>query len=158
MIKYRVVDVKSDFQITALGVELGEFNDFIGNAKKVAARLAEIEGNGDLAGLMKLRERDINFVVNYVINGKPWRGFGVLGSFNYKDAQILDFLKGNYIVAYLTNNNKEKIVDELTNEVFNNLLPTITDYNYVGPGNSSFILDNGDGTYTAEMWLRAAKR
>ncbi|MCL2677039.1 MAG: hypothetical protein FWF42_00775 [Streptococcaceae bacterium] len=157
MTDYRIENVKENFQMTSLGVILGDFNDWEGNGKKIAARKAEITSNGALTELTSKADDTQDYVVNYVFDGKPYRGFAVMGNVDMPDTDKLDFLAGDYIVLTMTGNDKDTLADQLTGKAFGGALQEITDYKYVGPGNSTFVKEQADGTFLAEMWLRAEK-
>ncbi|MFC5404178.1 hypothetical protein [Cohnella soli] len=142
--------------MTAFGVELEDYNDWAGNAAKTAAKKAEITENGKLAELLALADGQ-EYQINYVLGGKAWRGFGVMGEFEAEGAIVLNFLAGDYIVVPGTGADKDRLADEITGKVFSGLLEEIKDYKYVGPGNSTFVKAADNGEFYGEMWLRAKK-
>lgn len=145
---YRIETIDTNFKMTAFGVTFDDFNDWAGNAAKTAARKAEITENGSLSNLTAAALDHQEYQINYVINGKAWRGFGVKGEFVTDDTEILQFLSGDYIVV-----SGSSTIDQLTNEFFGGIINEITDYKYVGPGNFAFVKSDG----TTELWLRAEK-
>jgi len=62
-----------------------------------------------------------------------------MGEFDAEGAVVLDFLAGDYLVVPGTGADKDSLADEITGKVFGGLLQEITDYKYVGPGNSTFV-------------------
>jgi hypothetical protein len=80
-----------------------------------------------------------------------------MGEFNVEGTVVLDFLAGEYIVVPGTGADKERLADEITGKVFGGLIQEITEYKYVGPGNSTFVKANETGEFYGEMWLRANK-
>ncbi|SFB52265.1 hypothetical protein SAMN05216312_111174 [Cohnella sp. OV330] len=156
MSNYSIQTISENYKMTAFGVILEDYNDWAGNAAKTAAKKAEITENGKLAELLALADGQ-EYQINYVIGGKAWRGFGVMGAYDVEDAVVLDFLAGEYLVVPGTGADKDRLPDEITGKVFGGLLQEITDYKYVGPGNSTFVKAAEDGNFYGEMWLRAKK-
>lgn len=156
MSNYSIKTISDNYKMTAFGVSFEDFNDWAGNAAKTAARKAEITENGKLAELLALADGQ-EYQINYVIDGKAWRGFGVMGEFNVEGAVVLDFLAGDYLVVPGTGADKDRLADEITGNVFGGMLHAITDYKYVGPGNATFVKATENGEYYGEMWLRAKK-
>ena len=156
MSNYSIKTISENYKMTAFGVILEDFNDWAGNAAKTAAKKAEITDNGKLAELLELADGQ-EYQINYVVDGKGWRGFGVMGEFDVEGAVVLDFLAGDYIVVPGTGTDKDRLPDEITGKVFSGLLQEITDFKYVGPGNSTFVKPAGNGEFYGEMWLRAKK-
>ncbi|WP_020620742.1 hypothetical protein [Paenibacillus daejeonensis] len=156
MSKYSIQTISENFKMTAFGVLLEDYNDWSGNVAKTAAKKAEITENGKLADLLKLAD-DQEYQINYVIDGKGWRGFGVMGAFEVEGAVVLDFLAGDYLVVPGTGADKNRLYDEITGKVFGNLLQEITDCKYVGPGNFILVKANENSTFYGEMWLRVEK-
>lgn len=156
MSNYSIKTISENYKMTAFGVSFENFNDWAGNAAKTAAKKAEITENGKLAELLALADGQ-EYQINYVIDGKAWRGFGVMGEFNVEGSVILDFLAGDYIVVPGTGVDKDRLVDEMTGKVFGGMMQEITDYKYVGPGNSTFVKAVENGEFYGEMWLRAEK-
>jgi hypothetical protein len=156
MSNYSIQTVSENYKMTAFGVLLEDYNDWSGNAAKTAAKKAEITENGKLAELLALADGQ-EHQINYVIDGKAWRGFGVMGAYDVEGAVVLDFLAGDYLVVPGTGVDKDRLADEITGKVFGGLLQEITDYQYVGPGNSTFVKAVEDGTFYGEMSLRAKK-
>lgn len=156
MSTYSIKSVSESYKMTAFGVTFDDFNDWAGNAAKTAAKKAEITANGRLAELLALADGQ-EYQINYVVDGKPWRGFGVLGEFDAEDAIVIDFLAGDYLVVPGKGADKDSLADEITGKVFGGLLQEIPDYKYVGPGNATFVKPAGNGEYDGEMWLRVKK-
>ncbi|WP_336771498.1 hypothetical protein [Paenibacillus sp. MMO-58] len=156
MPNYTIQAISENYKMTAFGVTFEDFNDWAGNAAKTAAKKAEITENGKLAELLALADGQ-EYQINYVLDGKAWRGFGVMGDFKVEGAVVLDFLAGDYLVVPGTGSNKDSLADEITGKVFGGLLQEITDYKYVGPGNSTFVKAAENGEFYGEMWLRAKK-
>ncbi|WP_201004845.1 hypothetical protein [Paenibacillus glycanilyticus] len=156
MSNYSIKTISENYKMTAFGVSFEDFNDWAGNAAKTAAKKAEITENGKLAELLALADGQ-EYQINYVLDGKAWRGFGVMGDFKVEDAIVLDFLAGDYLVVPGTGSNKDSLADEITGKVFGGLLQEITEYKYVGPGNSTFVKAAENGEFYGEMWLRAKK-
>ncbi|MCM3626772.1 hypothetical protein M3194_05290 [Paenibacillus glycanilyticus] len=156
MSNYSIKTISENYKMTAFGVSFEDFNDWAGNAAKTAAKKAEITENGKLAELLALADGQ-EYQINYVIDGKAWRGFGVMGDFNAEDAVVLDFLAGDYLVVPGTGSDKDSLADEITGKVFGGMLQEITDYKYVGPGNSTFVKAAENGEFYGEMCLRVKK-
>ncbi|MGO4106569.1 hypothetical protein [Paenibacillus sp. YAF4_2] len=156
MSNYSIKTISENYKMTAFGVSFEDFNDWAGNAAKTAAKKAEITENGKLAELLALADGQ-QYQINYVIDGKAWRGFGVMGDFNVEDAVVLEFLAGDYLVVAGTGSDKDSLADEITGKVFGGMLQEITDYKYVGPGNSTFVKAAENGEFYGEMWLRVNK-
>jgi hypothetical protein len=156
MTNYSIKTISENYKMTAFGVSFDDFNDWAGNAAKTAAKKAEITENGKLAELLALADGQ-EYQINYNFDHKPWRGFGVVGEFNVEGTVVLDFLAGEYIVVPGTGADKERLADEITGKVFGGLIQEITEYKYVGPGNSTFVKANETGEFYGEMWLRANK-
>lgn len=156
MSNYSIKTISENYKMTGFGVTLEDYNDWAGNAAKTAAKKAEITENGKLAKLLALADGQ-EYQINYVIDGKAWRGFGVMGAFDAEDAVVLEFLAGDYLVVPGSGADKDRLPDEITGKVFGGLLQEITDYKYVGPGNSTFVKADDNGAYYGEMWLRAKK-
>ncbi|WP_222705837.1 MULTISPECIES: hypothetical protein [unclassified Lactococcus] len=49
------------------------------------------------------------------------------------------------------------MADQLTGQFFGGIMQTITDYKYIGPGNTIAVRPNEEGNFTAELLLRAEK-
>jgi hypothetical protein len=156
MTKYSIKTITENYKMTAFGVSLEDYNDWAGNAAKTAAKKAEITENGKLAELLSKADGQ-EYQINYVIDHKAWRGFGVMGEFDVEGAIVLDFLAGDYLVVPGTGTNKDHLADEITGKVFSGMLQEITDYKYVGPGNSTFVKSAENGEFYGEMWLRVKK-
>ncbi|WP_136607466.1 hypothetical protein [Paenibacillus dokdonensis] len=156
MSNYSIQTITENYKMTAFGVTLEDYNDWAGNAAKTAAKKAEITENGKLAELLALADGQ-EYQINYIIDSKAWRGFGVRGAYDVEGTVVLDFLAGDYIVVPGTGAEKDRLADEITGKAFGGLLQEITDYKYVGPGNSTFVKAAEDGTFYGEMWLRATK-
>lgn len=156
MTNYSIQTISDNYKMTAFGVTLGDYNDWAGNAAKTAAKKAEITENGKLAELLALADGQ-EYQINYVLGGKAWRGFGVMGEFDLEGTVVLNFLAGDYIVVPGTGADKDRLADEITSKVFGGMLEQVTDYKYVGPGNSTFVRAAEDGGYYGEMWLRSKK-
>ncbi|MWC29146.1 hypothetical protein [Paenibacillus sp. MMS18-CY102] len=156
MTNYSIKTIAESYKMTAFGVAFEDFNDWAGNAAKTAAKKAEITENGKLAELLALAD-GAEYQINYVLDGKAWRGFGVMGEFNVEGAVVLDFLAGDYIVVPGTGADKERLADEITGKVFGGMMNEITDYKYVGPGNATSVKAADNGEYYGEMWLRAKR-
>ncbi|EFM11046.1 conserved hypothetical protein [Paenibacillus curdlanolyticus YK9] len=156
MTNYSIKTIAENYKMTAFGVPFEDFNDWAGNAAKTAARKAEITENGKLAELLALAD-GTEYQINYVLDGKAWRGFGVMGEFVVEGAIVLDFLAGDYIVVPGTGADKDRLADEITGKVFSGMMNEITDYKYVGPGNATFVKAADNGGFYGEMWLRAKK-
>lgn len=156
MSNYSIQTISENYKMTAFGVSLEDYNDWAGNAAKTEAKKAEITENGKLAKLLALADGQA-YQINYAIDGKAWRGFGVRGAYDVEDAVVLDFLAGDYLVVSDTGSDKDRLADEITGKVFGGLLQEITDYKYVGPGNSTFVKAIEDGKFYGEMWLRVKK-
>ncbi|OCT17272.1 hypothetical protein A8709_27480 [Paenibacillus pectinilyticus] len=156
MTTYSIKTISENYKMTAFGVSFDDYNDWAGNAAKTAAKKAEITENGQLAELLALADGQ-EYQINYNLDGKPWRGFGVMGEFNVEGAVVLDFLAGDYLVVPGTGADKDRLADEITGKVFGGLIQEITEYKYVGPGNSTFVKANETGEFYGEMWLRVIK-
>lgn len=156
MTNYSIRTISENYKMTALGVSFEDFNDWAGNAARTAAKKAEITENGKLAELLALADGQ-EYQINYVIDGKAWRGFGVMGEFDVEGAVVLDFLAGDYLIVPGTGADKDRLADEITGRIFGGMLQEITDYKYVGPGNSTFVKAIENGEFYGEMWLRAQK-
>ncbi len=156
MSNYSIQTIPDNYKMTAFGVFFEDFNDWAGNAAKTAAKKTEITDNGKLAELLALADGQ-EYQINYVFDGKGWRGFGVKGEFDVEGAVVLDFLAGDYLVVSGTGADKDHLADEITGKVFGGMLQQITDYKYVGPGNSTFVKADDNGGFYGEMWLRAQK-
>ncbi|MGE6229907.1 hypothetical protein [Paenibacillus chitinolyticus] len=156
MSNYSIQTISENYKMTAFGVSLEDYNDWAGNAAKTAAKKAEITENGKLAKLLALADGQ-EYQINYVLDGKAWRGFGVRDAYDVEDAVVLDFLAGDYLVVPDTGSDKDRLADEITGKVFGGLLQEITDYKYVGPGNSTFVKAIEAGKFYGEMWLRVKK-
>ncbi|NOU98538.1 hypothetical protein [Paenibacillus planticolens] len=156
MSNYSIKTISENYKMTAFGVSFDDYNDWAGNAAKTAAKKAEITENGKLAELLALADGQ-EYQINYNLDRKPWRGFGVMGEFNVEGAVVLDFLAGEYLVVPGTGADKDRLADEITGKVFGGLIQEITDYKYVGPGNSTFVKANETGEFYGEMWLRVNK-
>ncbi|WP_219836137.1 hypothetical protein [Paenibacillus sp. R14(2021)] len=156
MSNYAIKTISENYKMTAFGVSLEDYNDWAGNAAKTAAKKAEITENNKLAELLTLADGQ-EYQINYVVNGKAWRGFGVMGEFDAGGADVLDILAGDYLVVPGTSADKDRLADEITGKVFGGLLQEITDYKYVGPGNSTFVKAAENGEFYGEMWLRVQK-
>lgn len=156
MSNYSIKTISENYKMTAFGVSFEDFNDWAGNAAKTAAKKTEITENGKLAELLALADGQ-EYQINYVINGKAWRGFGVMGEFDVEGAIVLDFLAGDYLVVPGTSTDKERLADEITGKVFGGMISEIKDYKYVGPGNSAFVKAAENGEFYGEMWLRVKK-
>jgi hypothetical protein len=156
MTNYSIKTISENYKMTAFGVSFEDFNDWAGNAAKTAAKKAEITENGKLAELLALADGQ-QYQINYVIDGKAWRGFGVMGDFKVEDAVVFEFLAGDYLVVPGTGSDKDSLADEITGKVFGGMLHEITDYKYVGPGNSTFVKAAENGEFYSEMWLRVKK-
>jgi len=156
MSNYSISTISENYKMTAFGVTFDDFNDWAGNAAKTAAKKAEITENGKLTELLALANGQ-EYQINYVIDGKAWRGFGVMGEFDVEDAVVIDFLAGDYLVVPGTGADKDRLADEITGKVFGGMLQEITDYKYVGPGNSTFVKPAENGEFYGEMWLRVKK-
>ncbi len=156
MSKYSIKTISENYKMTAFGVPFDDFNDWAGNAAKTAAKKAEIVENGKLAELLALADGQ-EYQINYVLDGKAWRGFGVMGEFDVEAAVVIDFLAGDYLVVPGTGADKDRLADEITGKVFSGMLQEITDYKYVGPGNATFVKPAENGEFYGEMWLRVKK-
>jgi hypothetical protein len=156
MTNYSIKTISENYKMTAFGVSLEDYNDWAGNAAKTAAKKAEITENGKLAELLVLANGQ-EYQINYVMDGKGWRGFGVMGEFDVEGVVVLDFLAGDYLVVPGTGADKDRLSDEITGKVFGGMLQEITDYKYVGPGNSTFAKAAENGEFYGEMWLRVKK-
>jgi len=156
MSNYSIKTISENYKMTAFGVSLEDYNDWAGNAAKTEAKKAEITENGKLAELLAIADGQ-EYQINYVIDQKAWRGFGVMGEFDVEGAVVLDFLAGDYLVVPGTGTNKERLADEITGKVFSGMLQEISDYKYVGPGNSTFVKADENGEFYGEMWLRVKK-
>ncbi|RKN81944.1 hypothetical protein [Paenibacillus ginsengarvi] len=156
MPNYSIKTISENYKMTAFGVTFQDFNDWAGNAAKTAAKKAEITENGELAKLLALADGQ-EYQINYVVDGKAWRGFGVMGEFEVEGAVVLDFLAGDYLVVPGTGANKDRLADEITGKVFGGMLQEIKNYQYVGPGNSTFVQAAENGEFYGEMWLRVKK-
>jgi len=156
MTKYSIKTISENYKMTAFGVSLEDYNDWAGNAAKTAAKKAEITENGKLDELLAIADGQ-EYQINYVIDHKAWRGFGVMGEFDVEGAVVLDFLAGDYIVVPGTGTDKDRLADEITGKVFSGMLQEITDYKYVGPGNSTFVKSTESGEFYGEMCLRVKK-
>lgn len=156
MSNYSIKKIPENYKMTAFGVLLEDYNDWAGNAAKTAAKKAELVENGKLAELLSLADGQ-EYQINYIINGKPWRGFGVMGEFDVEGVVVLDFLAGDYLVVPGTGTDKDRLADEITGKVFGGMLQEITDYKYVGPGNSTFVKAAENGEFYGEAWLRVKK-
>ncbi|MBM7569449.1 hypothetical protein [Paenibacillus sacheonensis] len=156
MTNYAIKTISENYKMTAFGVSLEDYNDWAGNAAKTATKKAEITENNKLAELLALADGQ-EYQINYVIAGKAWRGFGVMGEFNVEGADVLDFLAGDYLVVPGTSADKERLADEITGKVFGGMLQGITDHKYVGSGNSTFVKAAENGEFYGEMWLRVHK-
>lgn len=156
MTNYSVQTIPENYKMTAFGVTLEDYNDWAGNAQKTAAKKAEITDNGKLAELLALADGQ-EYQINYAIDRKAWRGFGVMGEFDVEGAVVLEFLAGDYLVVPGTGTDKDRLADEITGKVFSGMLEQITDYKYVGPGNSTFVKAAAKGEFYGEMWLRVKK-
>ncbi|MGQ7887384.1 hypothetical protein [Paenibacillus sp. WC2504] len=156
MTNYSIKTISENYKMTAFGVSFDDYNDWAGNAAKTAAKKAEITENGKLAELLALAGGQ-EYQINYNLDRKPWRGFGVMGEFNVEGAVVLEFLAGDYLVVPGTGADKDRLADEITGKVFGGLLQEITEYKYVGPGNSTFVKAIDTGEFYGEMWLRVMK-
>lgn len=156
MTNYSIQSIPENYKMTAFGVSLDDYNDWAGNAQKTTAKKAEITDNGKLAELLALADGQ-EYQINYNVDRKAWRGFGVMGEFSVEGAVVLDFLAGDYLVVSGTGADKDRLADEITGKVFGGLLQQITDYNYVGPGNSTFVKATDNGEFYGEMWMRVKK-
>lgn len=156
MTDYAIKTISENYKMTAFGVTLEDYNDWAGNAAKTAAKKAEITENGQLAELLALADGQ-DYQINYVVDGKAWRGFGVMGEFDAEGTVVLDFLAGDYLVVPGTGADRDRLADEITGSVFGGLLQEITAYKYVGPGNATFVKAADNGGFYGEMWLRVKK-
>ncbi|REE81032.1 hypothetical protein A8990_12078 [Paenibacillus taihuensis] len=156
MSNYAIKTISENYKMTAFGVTFEDYNDWAGNAAKTAAKKAEITENGKLAELLALADGQ-EYQINYNIDRKPWRGFGVMGEFDVEGAVVLDFLAGEYLVVPGTGADKDRLADEITGKVFGGLLQEVTGYNYVGPGNATFVKADENGEFYGEMTLRVKK-
>ena len=154
---YEIKTVNPEYIVTAYGVTLGDFNDWEGNNKKIAALKAEIEDNGSLEKLLSLADGKLLQLNSAATNGGPWRGFGVKGDFDIAGTEKITILAKDHAVFSATVSSKETGADELTGKVFGGMIGELTGYKYVGPYNLTTVTEQADGTFLAEMWLPVEK-
>ena len=154
--EYSIKHVAKNYKMTAFGVSFDDFNDWQGNAARTAAKKAEIIANGSLSALTALSDGQI-YQINYVLDGKAWRGFGVMGEFNLDGAVVLDFLAGDYLIFSANGTNEMTLADEITSMVFGQGLKEASDYKYIGPGNATFVKAVEKNKFYGEMALRVEK-
>ncbi|WP_274651349.1 hypothetical protein [Paenibacillus humicola] len=74
-----------------------------------------------------------------------------MGEFDVEGTVVLNFLAGDYFVVPGTGTDKDRLAEEITGKVFGGLMQEISDYKYVGPGNSTFVRAAGNGELYGEM-------
>jgi hypothetical protein len=153
---YTIKTIETAYKMTALGVQMEDFNDWAGNAAKIAAKKTEITENGALAELLALGDGQL-FQVNSGAGGKPYRGFAVKGEFDVEGARVLDINAQEHAVFSGIFDDEATAADQITGHVFGGGVQELDGYKYVGPYNFTSVVAQADGTFLAEMWLPVAK-
>lgn len=153
---YTIETIAAPFILTSLGVQMDDFNDWAGNAAKVASKKAEITENGALADLLALSDGQL-FQVNSAASGKPYRGFAAKGDFAVEGAEKINILAQEHAVFSTVGTDAEKLADVLTGQVFGGGIQELDGYKYVGSYNFTTVKAQTGGNFKAEMWLPVVK-
>lgn len=162
---YTIKTIDTAFTLTAFGVSFDDFNDWAGNAKKTAELMADITADGSLEALLVAGDGVFMQINTAGMNGKAWRGFGVRGNIDADGAEKIQVSAQEHAIFSKTGTDKAVIADQLTGEVFGGAIGEVmaAGYEYkVADGgvgyNFTTVVENTDGSFTAEMWIPVVKK
>ncbi|MDR0297770.1 MAG: GyrI-like domain-containing protein [Streptococcaceae bacterium] len=161
---YTLKTIDNAFKLTAFGVTFDDFNDWAGNAKLTSALMEKLTTDGSLASLLAAGDGIFMQINSASQDGKAWRGYGVRGDIDTAGATKIEVQAQEHAVFVKTGADKATLADQLTGEVFGGAIGEIIadGYEYkpvAGAGyNFTRVLENADGTFTAEMWLPVVKK
>ncbi|MDR0199218.1 MAG: GyrI-like domain-containing protein [Streptococcaceae bacterium] len=144
------IEHKEAFTLTGYG--FGIEGDFAGAAKLKQDFLATITNDGRLEALQKASTDGFDWSVNDVYQGKPHTYFAVATAEKLQSTRVIDFPAGDYVVIPGVAD-KSSFFDTLAGIAFGQVLPTITNYAYVGGPNATWRKENADGTCEGEIWI-----
>lgn len=145
---------KSSFSLVGYGFVIQ--SDFQ-NPQAVIAEKAEfwqvLKEDGRFEKLKQAAKNIREWSVNEVYQGKPWNYFAVEAKKSVTDVtRIIEFPESEYIVVSGYGAG-ESLFDQLTYKAFGEILPTITDYAYIGGPNATYREAQADGNFYGEFWV-----
>lgn len=151
------LETKDAFTVIAFGttVHYGEGNDkFAKIAREKAELWQKVTSNGQIEELSKLAVDSRLVAVNESINQEMWYYAGVISDAQVPEgARAINFPKGQYLVVAGTASNPGELFGQLEGKVFGQILPTATDFAYVGGPNAAVRNAVTDEGVSGEMWV-----
>jgi len=148
------IEHKPAFVLAGYGFTIqADFTDFQKLAEEKVSFWAGLQADGRFDKLKKLAKTPLEWSVNEVFQGQPWNYFAVEPSSDVEYAsRMIEFPDSDYLVIE-GQGEKEGIFDQLSGQAFGQVLPSLTDYAYIGGPNGTFREALADGTYRGEIWI-----
>ncbi|MBM7711169.1 GyrI-like domain-containing protein [Enterococcus xiangfangensis] len=158
--KNYTLEEKESFIVLGIGTELkSDYTDFAGINREKSTFWQTLEQNGKLKSLKAVAANDYIFAVNEAVNNKMMYYAGVMTDVTLsEESRVIQFPQGDYLVV----KGEGATVDELNNTLagiaFGQVLPTVTDFAYVGGPNATVMMGEQNGSVVGEMWIPVVKK
>lgn len=149
------IEEKDSFIVLGIGVELkSDYRDFLGLKAEKTAFWNAIETDGRLSALKDMAANGYLFAVNESVNNKMMHYAGVLSEGgSLENARLIQFPKGKYLVVQGEADSFEALEKQLTQIAFGQVLPSATEFAYVGGPNAMVQKEQQDDLFKGEMWI-----
>ncbi|MDT2759126.1 GyrI-like domain-containing protein [Enterococcus xiangfangensis] len=158
--KNYTLEEKESFIVLGIGTELkSDYTDFAGINREKSTFWQTLEQNGKLKALKAVAANDYIFAVSEAVNNKMMYYAGVMTDVTLsEESRVIQFPQGDYLVV----KGEGATVDELNNTLagiaFGQVLPTVTDFAYVGGPNAAVMMGEQNGSVVGEMWIPVVKK
>lgn len=155
------LEEKDSFIVIGLGTELkSDYRDFAGINKEKSDFWQAVSQDGRLDTLQAIATNDYVFAVNEAVNNKLMYYAGVMAeeSAAPKEARVIQFPKGQYLVVKGEEKTTYELHEKLTTIAFGQVLPEAKHVAYVGGPNASVVMGQRNGLFFGEMWIPVVRK
>ncbi|MGW7161229.1 GyrI-like domain-containing protein [Paenibacillus sp. LK1] len=151
---------KDSFIVLGIGTELkSNYTDYAGINKEKADFWSAVKEDGSLDSLKAIATNDYIFAVNEAVNNKMMHYAGVMTEETLPEAtRVIQFPKGEYLVVKGEGATSDELSNNLTGVAFGQVLPTETNYAYVGGPNTTVEMGQRNGLLFGEIWIPVIKK
>jgi len=160
MVNYSLEE-KEGFIVIGLRTELkSDYTDFAGINKEKSDFWQAVSQDGRLDTLKAIAANDYVFAVNEAVNHKLMYYAGVMAEASAapKEARVIQFPKGEYLVVKGEEKTAYDLHDKLTGMAFGQALPEAKHVAYVGGPNASVVIGQRNGLFFGEMWIPVVRK
>jgi predicted transcriptional regulator YdeE len=154
------LEEKDSFTVVGFGTELkSHYTDFAGLNKEKSDFWLSVCQDGRLDTLKALAANDYIFAVNEAANNKMMHYAGVMTEASApEEARLIQFPKSEYLVVKGEGKTSEELNNKLAGIAFGQVLPSASNFAYVGGPNAAVELGQRNGLVFGEMWIPVVRK